>query len=153
MVEEPVLLVFGQALALQTIADVLADGVPGEKRVLLENHRPLPARRGNQLAANPEFAARRPLETCEQIEQGGLAAAARAHDRKELVLLDLEIDVVESEQRLTLDGDVHLADIGDAHLRHSYCPLCQGMIRSAALRMMKSSTRPSTPMRTMPSKR
>ena len=91
------------ALALQAVADVLAHRVPGEERVFLEHDGALPAGRRDQLAADPQFAARRLLEAREQVEQRGLAAAARPDDGEELVVLDLEIDVVQREQRLALD--------------------------------------------------
>ena len=135
MLGQPVLLGRRHALALQAVPDVLAHRVPGEERVFLEHHRPFPAGRRDQLAADAQFAARRLLEAREQVEERRLAAAAWSDDGEELVALDLEVDVVQRQQRLALDRHVHLAHVRDADLGHRYCPRCHGMTSAASLRM------------------
>ena len=53
-----------------------------------------------------------------QVEQRRLAAAARADDGKELVLFDLEVHIVQRQQRLALRRDMDLADVRDVDLSH-----------------------------------
>src|SRR5262245_6466134 len=118
MVGHITLFCLGQPLALEAVGDVLGHGVPGKERVLLEDDRSFPARLADGLPADQELAARRRLEARQQVQQRRLAAAARPHDREELVVLHLKADTVEREERLALAGDVHLALVADDDLSH-----------------------------------
>src|SRR5262249_1094180 len=151
MVGHITLFCLGQPLALEPVGDVLGHRVPGEQRVLLEDDRAFPARLADGLAAAQELAARRRPEPREQVQQRRLAAAARPHDREELVVLHLKADTVEREERLTLDRDVHLAHVVDDDLSHRYRRY-QGMATAAIWRIRKSRIRPRMPIRTMPSR-
>src|SRR5690606_42033722 len=55
------------------------------------------------LAPDEELPRRRPVQAADEVHQGGLSRARRAHDRDELALLDGEVDAA---QRLHF----HLAD-------------------------------------------
>ena len=71
---------------------VLLDGAPGQKHRRLE-HRADAARRPGDLAAfDGEAAARRALQSEDQLQETALAATARAHDRDEFAVTDVEGD-------------------------------------------------------------
>src|SRR5262245_42631867 len=86
-------LVRGQPFHFQTERNVLRNIHPGKQRVVLENHRVLPARHADRHAIDGNAAGRGRLETCCNVQQGCLAAPAVTKDRTELVVRDLEAHI------------------------------------------------------------
>ncbi len=74
---------------------VLADRLPGEEAELLEHHRRLPRRPADHFAVELDRALVGEDEAVEDAQQRGLAAAARAEQAHEFVLMDLKTDVVQ----------------------------------------------------------
>src|SRR6266850_1698156 len=101
-----------RALGLEAPADVAGHGAPGEKRELLEHHAAVRAGAVYLLAVHPDAAAALGLdEAAEDVQEGALAAAARADDGDELALAHAEPLDVEDLQRLTVPG-IDLPDAG-----------------------------------------
>src|ERR1700722_2860088 len=85
---------------------VLLRGKRGDEVELLEDETDLPTpylgepgvRRGTHLVAfEPDRPARRGVERTEKLKQGALARSARPLQRQEFAGLDVEVDVVESQ--------------------------------------------------------
>src|SRR5713101_2383698 len=79
-------------LPLQTIKHVIHDVEPRKERVLLEHHQPVGSGLQNRLTFQENFAGGGRLESGDQIQQGGFAAAGRAEENHKLTLNHLEID-------------------------------------------------------------
>src|SRR5467141_2927418 len=91
------------ALGLEAPGDVAGHGAPGEKRELLEHHAAVRAGAADLLAVHPDAAAALGLdEAAEDVQEGALAAAARADDGDELALAHAEALDVEDRQRLAV---------------------------------------------------
>src|SRR4051812_41853715 len=83
---------------LQRIGDVARDVAPGKERVVLEEHRPIGAWAADAIAAEEQLARVGLVEAGEEVQQGGLAAAARTAQAEELTGLDVESDSGEREE-------------------------------------------------------
>src|SRR5207237_6773860 len=77
---------------LEAVADVPPHCPPWQDRELLKNHATLSAGPADELAVAMDRALGRTDETGDRLQQGGLAAAARAHQRHELAGADLQVD-------------------------------------------------------------
>ncbi len=95
----------------QPIGDVLVDRHVRPQRVALEDHRHVAAlgrhgarRRGEDLAAHPDFARRGLDEAGDQAQRGGLAAAGRPEQANEPPMLDRERHVVDDRQLVVALG-------------------------------------------------
>ena len=78
---------------------VLACGKPGQEARRLKDNRALCARFGDLFAVDNHAAVRRLLETGEDRQHRGFAAAGVAEDRDELASLDRGIHVFDSDER------------------------------------------------------
>jgi hypothetical protein len=110
-----------QPLLLEAVKDVLPYRLPGIKREALEDDAAVGAGAGDRLAGDRDGAGLHRQEAPEQIEQRALAAAARAQQRQELALLDLERNALERQHRLAAGRAIsvaHLAE-GDSGFHHS----------------------------------
>ena len=93
-----------------------------EQRVALEDgvHGPRVRRRvAHRLPVDQERAAGGGLEAADQVEGGGLAAAARSQQREELTLADLEVDAVQRHHGA--EALAHIAQL-DRKARHLLRP-------------------------------
>ena len=70
---------------------------------------------GHPVAVQPVLAAGRAVEAADQVHEGGLARARRAHDGDELVLPDDHVDAAERVHHLAADVVVALQIPGDDH--------------------------------------
>src|SRR6516164_2939965 len=99
VVDHTFLLVSRHILHLQAEGDVVLDGKPMEKRVVLEDHGALPARLTHRLAIEQDLARRRLLKASDQGQERGLAAAGVTQYRTELIVIDSEIHPAERQHR------------------------------------------------------
>src|SRR5438034_3049254 len=99
------------ALGLEAPGDVAGHGAPGKKRELLEHHAAVRAGAADLLAVHADAAAALGLdEAADDVQEGALAAAARADDGDELALALAEpLDVEDFERPAVL-----AVDLGDA---------------------------------------
>jgi hypothetical protein len=67
------------------------------------------------MAVQPVFARRGAVEAADQVHEGGLAGAGRAHDGDEFVLPDHHVDSSEGVHHLAADVVVALQIPGDDH--------------------------------------
>src|SRR5262245_32238734 len=109
-----------RAARLEAPADVAADRAPGEERVFLEHHAPIRPRADDRAAVNADLPGVARDEAAEDVEQGALAAPARADDRDELAVGDREAFEMEHLERASV-ADVRLpephdVERGRAHL-------------------------------------
>jgi hypothetical protein len=90
------------ALQAQPEADVGLGGEPREEGGvgILEEHDPVAAGPRDRRAVEREVARRGRFEAGDDVEEGGLAAAAGAQETEEFALADLEIDPGEDADRL-----------------------------------------------------
>jgi len=112
----------GHVAVLETERDIALDRPPGEDGVLLEDVADLRRRRaGNPLAVHLDLPRGRRDEAADHVEDGGLAAAGRAHDGHELALVDLEGDRRDGGDlaRALTEGLREVPD-GDADARRHY---------------------------------
>ncbi len=79
----------------QAERDVLRHGQPRKQPRLLEHQAAIEARRRDALAVERHAAVEVGVQSCDEAQQGGLAAAARSHDRQEAAGLDRQIQAVE----------------------------------------------------------
>src|SRR5260370_31908027 len=86
------------ALHLHSELDVLADGEPGKKAQLLENQDAVGARPPDRLAVNQYLTRRWCMQSGNQMQEGGLAAARGPHDAEKLARPNLEIDVIKRQK-------------------------------------------------------
>src|SRR5687767_4327342 len=110
------------ALHLQTEGDIAERGAPREQLgEVLENDAAVGAVAVDRLAADLDFAVGRLEEAGQNVEQSGLAAAARPHQTKEFRALKAEagaIDRVHRARRCVVDQrNVANLDIGHCHSR------------------------------------
>src|SRR6266850_1409857 len=113
-----------RALGLEAPADVAGHGAPGEKRELLEHHAAVRAGAVDLLAVHPDAAAALGLdEAAKDVQEGALAAAARADDGDELALAHAEpLDGEDFERTAVL-----AVDLGDAAgLQRNHWPRSTG---------------------------
>src|SRR5262245_19198113 len=106
------------ALHLEPEGDVAKRGAPGkELRKILEHDAAVGALAADGLTADPDFAAGRLKESCDDIEQRGLAAARGTNEAEELRLLHVEADAIDTGhtpgRRVVDEGD-----IADFNVRH-----------------------------------
>src|SRR5207302_5890403 len=73
---------------------------PGKHGVFLKHDAAIGAGFEDRLAINPDLAARRLLETGNDIQQRRLSAATRTEHGQELVITDLEVDAIERHHLL-----------------------------------------------------
>jgi hypothetical protein len=111
------------ALHLHAVAHIVEHGAPGQQAGVLEHHRAVDARSLNPLAANGQRAFVVGQETRDDIEQRGLAAAARPDDGDEFAIVNRKRDVREREEfrllalpeipvRHVLDDELGVAGLG-----------------------------------------
>ena len=81
---------------------VLLDGPPWEQRVLLKDHRHVAAARVGDDATNSDLAGGRRNQPVDGLEQGRLAATARAHHTEELTVMHVEADPIDRGQGVLL---------------------------------------------------
>src|SRR6267143_5052582 len=94
-----------RASGLEAPGDVAGHGAPGKKRKLLEHHAAVRAGAADLLAVHSDAAAALGLDVAaEDVQEGALAAAARADDGDELALVHAEALDVEDGQRLAVPG-------------------------------------------------
>src|SRR5690606_5029730 len=104
-----------QVVELEHVADVLAAPV-----------RQAAAAHGvDALAVDGDLAAAGRVQAADQVQQGGLAGARRAHQRDEVALFDLQVQAVQHVDpfRAALVG---LGEVADADQCHVPCPLVVG---------------------------
>src|SRR5207249_12078847 len=89
----------------QPVTDVLLDRHPREDALLLEHHRRERLRRVAHLEV--QFAGGLPLEAGEDAKERGLPTAARADDAAELAVADLEVHLLEGDERATTQAEAH----------------------------------------------
>jgi hypothetical protein len=111
-------LAFADALHLQPEGDVAERGAPREQlREVLEHHAAVHALAGDRLAADPDGAAGRRQEARDDVEQGRLAAAARAYQAQEFGLLHMEIGALHAGDPAAR-GVVDQGDVGHFDMGH-----------------------------------
>ena len=89
---------FRQAFHPQAKGDIVPDGEMRKKSVSLKHHfnRALPRRKAVRLTpANPDRACVREVQTAQDAQQSGFAAARRSQQRKEFALANAQADVIE----------------------------------------------------------
>jgi hypothetical protein len=79
---------------------------PRQQGRALEHERHVPARPGDGITRHPDRAGRRPEESRDQPEQGGLATPRPADQRDELAVADVQVDLLEG-------SDLALASVED----------------------------------------
>src|SRR2546425_3726014 len=89
----------------QAPADVALDGPPGKERELLEDHAAIRPRPGDLAAVDADLTGIRRDEAAENVEQGALAAAARADDRDELAVGDRHASEIEDLEGPAILGE------------------------------------------------
>ena len=85
---------------------------PGEERVLLKHHHPIPAWFDDRCFACKNLSTVRLFQTFDDIEERGFAAAAGPHQADKLSFRDSQADVIQRSQRATLcrKGLAHIDD-------------------------------------------
>ncbi len=127
----------GHPAQLEREGHVVERGEPGQEVRLLEDHAHLAGHgAGDGLAVAEHGPDRGPAQARHQREQGGLAAAAGAHHRRELAVRDLEVDPVERGDTRAVGaeamGDAADRDEGPAHARSRQAPRRASTTRSAS---------------------
>ena len=110
-----------KAAHLEGKRDVAVHIHVGEERVVLKNHADVASggrRERHVLAAEQDAALLRQLEARDDLEQRGLAGAARPEDREELAGPDLEIDAVERDNRSERLADTAQSQAGTVVIAH-----------------------------------
>ena len=109
-----------QALLAQPEAHVLLDGEPREQRVALEHHAAVRAGARHLGAVEQHAALGRPVESRDEPQQRGLAAARGSQNRDEVVVGDGERDGRERERgRAAMHAREGPADAVDDELAHT----------------------------------
>ncbi len=80
--------------------NVLAHRHPRHQRIILEHHTAIRPRSVDRLAIDQHFTCIGLLQTRDQRDQRGLAAAGETDDRDELAFVDAQVDVVEHDAAL-----------------------------------------------------
>jgi len=91
--------------------DVLAHGLPGQQRVVLEHHHPLGSRIGHLASIHQDAATAGLGEASHQVEQGGFPATRVADQRDEFPFADAEVDVFESHITAAIIKGKNLGDV------------------------------------------
>src|SRR5262249_4994255 len=91
---------------LHAVADVAADRAPRQQARVLEHHRAIGAGAGYAPAIDRHAAALVGQQPGDDVEERGLAAAARADDRQELAVVDRQRDVRQGEVLAAVALDV-----------------------------------------------
>src|SRR3954471_1756922 len=124
--------------------NVLADREPGEKRIGLEHHAAVGAGALDRLAVEQHAAGGRRIEPGDDAQQRRLAAARRAEDADEVVVLHLEVGALEGARRRPAPHPRKYAAYRfDSQKAH-------GQSLWFAHLKRRSDTSPMTPMQTMP---
>ena len=110
-----------QSLHLERPSDVLDGGEPGKQRELLEHHAAIGAGWPDRGAVEAQFAAARRLEAADDVQERALAAAGRAHDGNELVLVDGQRQAIDGGDAPVLDRE-RLVEIAHLQQRHRRGP-------------------------------
>jgi hypothetical protein len=84
--------------------------------MILEDEDAIGPRTLDWLSVNQNPAGGLGLQSRNQVEQGGLAATGRADNADELAGLNLKVDVIKSQQVLTLLRAIAEANFAEAHL-------------------------------------
>jgi hypothetical protein len=96
---------------------VVEGGAPRQQGRGLKRHAADFERTGDRLAINQDAAFAGHLQTRGQLHEGGLAAARWPNDGDELALLDLQVDVFDSEvvlrQQLVVVGQPDILEINE----------------------------------------
>ena len=111
----------GETLAAQSEVDILAHGLPGEQRELLEHDGAVRPRPGHRPATDADGARRRKLEAGGHPQARRLAASRRADDRNELAVAHLEADAFERGERLAIAVE-DAADAVEHDVAHRVIP-------------------------------
>src|SRR5262249_29053104 len=114
------LLVARAPLHLQAVGDVVIDGQPGKKRVVLKNDPAVHARLRDGLAAGKQPPCGRRNEASDHVEQRALAAAGRSDQRHEFAGSDLQIDVVYGKNLIKALGERFDDDLASGYALHGY---------------------------------
>jgi hypothetical protein len=98
------------SLSLQPEGDIVAYAHPGKDALFLEHHRIEPPRASGRtragIARELDFALGLGIEPRHDAQQGGLAAARRAHDAEELAATNLEVDRCERGDQLLAEPEI-----------------------------------------------
>ena len=109
------------AALLEPECDVAGDRQPREQRIALEHDAAFRPGAADRRAFEQQLARARRQEAADEVEQGALAAAARADDRDELVAVDREVDPLEGGHRARAGAIAHGdASRLEARLGHGY---------------------------------
>src|SRR6266511_2213485 len=108
-------------LALQPELHVGLCGAPGEQGVPLEHHAPVQARSGHRPPVEQDLSRGRLAQPGQQVQQRGLAAAARADQDQKLSTVDVDADVGQRGHLNAATGE-HLADPAQTDLRGHRAP-------------------------------
>src|SRR6476661_9420213 len=148
-------LVRGQPLHFETESNVLGNIHPGKQRVVLENHRVLPAGHTDGHTVDGDAAGRGRFETRCNVQQGCLAATAVTEDRTELVVRNLEGHIAKRHHGFCLVRvAVDLGQVFDSEMAHLTPYLLsandQGRNLRPKVRIAVSIKSPTRPMVSMP---
>jgi hypothetical protein len=124
-------LVLCDALQTQAKLDVGLRRLPGQQRILLEDHAAIRARPRDLGARDPDFAVGRPIETGDNAQERRFPAPGRPDNGHELMRPDAQRDVVQrvnvlAERRIE-EGlrdaarDQDLRHVSLHHLRNAPC--------------------------------
>src|SRR5579871_6002763 len=133
--------------------DILAHGLPGEQRIVLEYDTAFRTGCTDHRAVHRDIPCSRLGKASDHVEDRAFTATRRTDNAYELAALDVERYVGDRERALPAPRDhVFLADTGKAYLRRraGYC--FHGIIqdsRARTPRSIRSATRPTPTMQTM----
>ena len=125
---------------------VLAHGLPGQQRIVLEHHHPVWARLGDLPPLDQDAAAAGLAQARQQVEQGALAAAGVPDQRNEFAFAHLEIDVLEGYVTAAVGEGKTLGDVVDGEKggRHAQLPpLATSRPTQATRRSRAKPTKPT----------
>jgi hypothetical protein len=107
------------ALDLEPKLDVLGGGLPGEERVVLEDHAAVGSGPAHHVAVDEYRAPGGATQAGQDVEERRLPASARADDGDELVARDLEIEPADRHHLLGgLGIHVDLLEVPHHHAHH-----------------------------------
>src|SRR5580692_1086526 len=94
--------------------DILADGEPGEKAMLLKDEDAVRTRTLNGFAVDQDLAGGLRLQARDQMKQCGLPATRRTDNADKLAGMHLKVNVVESQKALSALRTIAEADFDEA---------------------------------------
>ena len=135
------------SLAFEPECDVLAHGLPGEERELLEHHSPIGTGTIHAATADPHDPRGRQFEPGRHAQQRRLSATGRTDDGEKLLIGDLEAHVREGRERGAAARE-NLGDCFEDDVAHGVCPQ-RRRIRASANRRAISISSPVRPTATI----